>query len=67
VQPEQEMLKESVDKLWQHCEKVHLCCGQCEWNKKGHQIVEGGYGTSPKVFLEHPDWLERHDLMFSSH
>jgi hypothetical protein len=58
------MLKESVDKLWEHCEKVGVRHGQHEWNKMGHQLAEGDYGICPSVFLEHLNWLERHNLGF---
>ncbi len=67
MQPKHEMSKKSVDKLWQHCEKVHAYHGQCEWNKMGLQFSDGGYGTCPSVFLEHPNWLKRHNLAFSGH
>jgi hypothetical protein len=67
VQPEHEILNESVDELWQHGEKVHVNCGQCEWDKIGHQIADGSYGICPSVFLECPNWLESHDLAFLSH
>jgi hypothetical protein len=67
VQPEHEMSKESVDELWQHSEKVHARCSQCEWNEMGHQIAEEGFGICPSGFLECRKWLERYDLAFSGH
>ena len=60
-----EMSQEPVDKIRQHCEITRACPGQHEWNKRGYRNMEVGYGTCLNVTSEHPNQLERHDLVFS--
>jgi hypothetical protein len=59
------MPREPMDELRQHCEIVCVCLGQREWNMRGHQNAEVGYGTCLNVTLECPSQLERHNLTFS--
>ncbi len=58
------MLIGPVDEIWQHRKKIRARCGQHEWNKMEHQIVEEGHGTCQGVSSERPSLFERHGLVF---